>query len=324
MGLNVKRNVDGINLTFMKIYCTDIYILNLKAFMKKCTVDMIVNVSHDIDEFGFRSGNRYQIIDNDTVYTKYNSNISFTDNIPEELINIEFEKEAQIASLAMSRNEKNPAYGCPFLTVDWKSFKIESIAATTDSYAEKGIIFKDHINISEYLDMKLTRRIELNEIRGLINHKPNYSFDIEIFYHGLMSNNAKSKFFNFFIIIERLEHSEAYKKIFNNDFLFSKEEKDEIKLFAEHYEKRKKGEILEILNHTKLSRTEKLFQYLQSLNLECINTEIIRIDDIKNIIGQRNKLFHSSEEFNNDLVYEKLFPLVRELVIRQLTNKNQE
>jgi len=287
--------------------------------MKNCTVDMVVNTSHEIDTIGYHCGNKYQIIDDDKAVTLYKSNITFSDDAPEECINFEFEKEARIASLAMSLNEQNPTEGCPYLTINWESLKIELIADKP-----QGMNFSDKVNMRESFGMVVTRNIKLSKIKELIKHKENYHFGIEMFYYGLMSNNAKSKFFNFFTIIESLEGSEAYRKKYDNDFLFSEEEKRDIKLLLKNYEERKKKRLFSILDYTTLlSRAEKLYQHLQLLNLDCVNTGRIGIDDIKNIVEQRNRLYHSSKKFDSHLLYGVLFPLVRELVTKQFLNETE-
>jgi hypothetical protein len=180
------------------------------------------------------------------------------------------------------------------------------------------MIFQDYINFDEHFSMKITRNIELTQIQEFLNYKDKYSFDVDLFYHGLLSNNAKSKFLYFFTIIEHLESSDQYKEQFVNNLLFTNEDKIIIKKFGKTFDDKKREEIFKVLNKTKLSRVEKLFQCLKQLNLVCINTEKIKIEDVKNIIDQRNRLYHSSENFDSNLVYEKLFPLVRELVINKL------
>ena len=176
----------------------------------------------------------------------------------------------------------------------------------------------DCIKINDYFSIKITRSIELSEIQEVISYSNNYSPEVDFFYHGLMSNNTKSKFLYFFTIIELLEDPKNYSKNSFKELLFSNEEITEIKKYFKNFDSRKKGIILNSLNTTKLTRSEKLFQYLEELNLECINTGLIQINDIKSIIDQRNKLYHSSEIFDNNIVYDKLFPLVREVVMKQL------
>jgi hypothetical protein len=247
--------------------------------MKKCTVEFILNSSHDVDTIGFYSCSEYKILDKEEIHHKYISEILISDDISDEVLKEKFEKEAKIASVALAKNERNPSDSCPYFRIDWKTVKIKS--------NKPDIEFLDDIQINDHLAIKIIRNIELKEIQELLDYKDNYSFEIDLFYHGLMSNNAKSKFFHFFTIIEIREKSNEYKA-------------------------------LRMIN---LNRVEKLFQYLKSLNLECINSEVINIEDIKSIINQRNALYHASRNFDNNIVYDKLFPLVRELVIKRLKNE---
>ena len=270
--------------------------------MESCTVRFILNSSHDTNEIGYYSCSEYKIIDKDNTFGEYVTEISISNG---KILKDEIEKVGKIASIALAKNERNPSDACPFFSIDWKSIKIES---------EKN-------RIKDFFTMKITRNIELKEIQNFINCIGNYSIEMDFFYYGLMSNNAKAKFFHFFTILEYHEDSDDYKKQFANNSLFSNEEKEYIKNFIELFDDRKKGVICKSLSMTKLNRAEKLFHYLKGLNLECINAGKINFEDIRIMINQRNKLYHSSGKFNCDIVYDKLFPLAKELVIKKLKNE---
>jgi len=288
--------------------------------MKKYTVDIIINVSHSISEIDSHTSNHYQIINENVPCKKYSLTEIYQDDTPEKTIEVEFIQKAQIASVAMSKNERNPTDGCPYLVIDWKSLITEQIVETNDSNDNKdnNFLFNDYMPMREYFKMGIIRSININELIEFIDRKGNYTFDVGNFYNGLMANNNESKFFNFYLIIERIEKSGEYKVLFDGDFLFSEDEKNDIKSFISEYEEAKRNSILNTLNKTRLNRAEKLFAYLEKMNLECLNTTLITIDDIKNIINQRNSLFHTSHKLDFNILYNKLFPLVREIVIKQI------
>jgi hypothetical protein len=131
-----------------------------------------------------------------------------------------------------------------------------------------------------------------------------------------MSNNDKSKFFNFFIMIEYIEGSDEFKILVDDNLLFNEQEKSTVRKFISQFDDRKKNTLASTLRATMLNRQEKLFQYFSELHLSCISNLQINLDDIKSIIKQRNALFHASKKLNSDILYDKLFPLVREIVIK--------
>jgi len=289
--------------------------------MKKHIVEFIINSSHETDKIGYNSRSEYKIIDEGVVKSQYISELIVDSDVSDDVIRNEFELEAKVASVGLAKNEKNQSNSCPFFTIDWKTYKEEPVKNMDKEHETQNLLLSDFIQIKDYLSIKLTRNIELKDIHEFIHCKKNYSFDVELFYHGLMANNAKSKFFHFFTIIELLEGSGDFRKQFDGDLLFSTEEINDIKYFGDKFHDRKKKHIHKILNITKMNREEKLFLYLQGLNLECINSKQIVIKDIENIISQRNKLYHGSKFFDSNIVYGKLFPLVREIIIKRLTSR---
>lgn len=284
--------------------------------MKRYTIDLIINTSHSIDDIDYHSSNAYKILDNQEEYGKIILSIDLENEFSEKEIKKYFEKKAQVASLAAAKNEKNPTDGCPYFTVNWASLNIETIPNVITSHEETVMFVEDGLTIREYFSMKSTRIIQLTEVNKFLDNIKNYNFLVESFYHGLMSNNDKSKYFNFFVIIEYIENSDAFKSIFKEDLLFSEKEETIIYDFINQFDEHKKSILANALTKTRLNRREKLFQYLSGLHLPCIDNHRIESDDIGNIINQRNKLFHSSEKFDPNILYDKLFPLVREIVIK--------
>ncbi|GHU25871.1 hypothetical protein FACS1894172_14780 [Spirochaetia bacterium] len=207
--------------------------------MKKYTVDLLINSSHSINEVDFHGGNMYKISDNEIEYDKFISSMTFRNECPETEIQKIFEKVAQIASLAVSKDERNQAYGCPYFTVNWASANVEQVQDIIPNNDDI-LYFEDHLSIREYVNMTSTRVIPVSEINEYINNIDNYNFLVENFYHGLMSNNVKSKFFSFFIIIESIEGSNEFRGLFETDLLFNVNEKNVISEFINQFDARKK------------------------------------------------------------------------------------
>jgi len=67
---------------------------------------------------------------------------------------------------------------------------------------------------------------------------------------------------------------------------------------------------------TKKSRKEKLYLILKELNINSINDKIeLKENDIKEIIENRNKIFHSTQGINfESILWFKLFPLCENIV----------
>lgn len=279
--------------------------------MKRYTIDLILNTSHSVDSFDYHSSTVYKILDKEEQCKKIVLSIDERNGLPEEGIKRRFEKEAQIASLAVAKNERNPTDGCPYFTLNWASLNIERIPnIITDR--DNGMMFEDSLEISDEFSMNIIRYIQMAEINNYLNNVNNYNFLVESFYHGLMSNNDESKFFNFFTIIEHIEKSCEFRKLFKDSLLFNEQEKSIVCNFINHFDDRKKNILAGALGTTMLNRQEKLFQYFSELRLSCISNLQINLDDIRNIIKQRNALFHASGKLNSDILYDKLFPLVRE------------
>jgi len=68
---------------------------------------------------------------------------------------------------------------------------------------------------------------------------------------------------------------------------------------------------------------EKFYEYLASRKINASNGYCITSGDIKKIIDQRNDLFHESSELDIGLLYSKLFPLIRELLLADLFAKQK-
>ncbi len=64
-----------------------------------------------------------------------------------------------------------------------------------------------------------------------------------------------------------------------------------------------------------------MFEILNDIGLDILNTNISQ-EDINSIIDDRNKLFHQGDTINLEILYNKLFPLVSEIVGKLITDPN--
>lgn len=283
--------------------------------MKKVTVDLDIAVSHQISTPGFSGINEYSIVDGD----QENGKIEWSEKFPESTRAHEFrehfERLARKASYAIAKKENNPQYGCPYFVVNWQSMKVEHLPETVVEIQDNSLTIHDNkLHIRDLVGLRGKTKVNRNDINRIIGEIPDSEFFLDSFFNGLKSNNPKAKFFHFFVIIECIEGSKEYKDMFSNNNLFSSDESKKVKKFAESFDNRKKGVILESLKRTKYNRKKKLLLLLESKNLEVLNNGTINEDDLGRILNMRNSLFHSSSSFDEELLYLKLFPLVREIV----------
>jgi hypothetical protein len=138
--------------------------------MKRYTVDLIINTSHSVDDIGYQSSNAYKISDSEKQCEKIVLSIDEENDFPEKEIKKHFEKEAQIASLAVAKNERNPTDGCPYFTVNWESLNVERISNSITNHGNGIMSSEENIEISEYFSMKATRTIQMDEIKKYLNN----------------------------------------------------------------------------------------------------------------------------------------------------------
>ncbi|MCI5121402.1 MAG: hypothetical protein D3908_09485, partial [Candidatus Electrothrix sp. AUS4] len=84
----------------------------------------------------------------------------------------------------------------------------------------------------------------------------------QFYYDGLVAEYPKSKYFHWFLILESLEHSDLYKKMFNDRLFDDTEEKAVRDLAEQMNDGTKKGAILQLLSRTKEVRKTKLLKLL--------------------------------------------------------------
>lgn len=208
-----------------------------------------IKSSHEINTVGFLGKNEFKLIAPLEFKDTFNSrgtvvNIEQQDNdkyrfhIISKTLSTEDEqitfiqKFSEYFSFLIAQSEKNPQSGTPFIKPLFSSFKSTHLP-TRENAEYSGI--NDSINISEELTVTLTRTIDLQEKSGLRA----YHTDVAQFYYdGLRAEHEKSKYFHWFLILEHLENTSAYKKI-NKTKLFSNEEIDQIENLAKKNEQSK-------------------------------------------------------------------------------------
>lgn len=203
-------------------------------------------------------------------------------------------------------NAQNHFYGSPYVDVDYSDF-----------YRDNGDGIRDH------LKLELTRRFPLADLPNVI---PELNELVHFYFLGMQSNNIKAKYFNLFLILESVEESTFAKTMFPNATLFTENEISLLRTTANQMENdRKKSTVLAILRRTDEPRHAKLYLVLQALGLTHCRaldqTQIpITTATIKELVDARNKLFHTGNTINGNIIWEKLIPITREIIALLLEN----
>jgi hypothetical protein len=295
--------------------------------MKKIFADIFLNASRDIIESNIETINEYKIEDNGVEFDKIALELETPFNCSDKVIQYKLEQEAKIYTLVISKKlETNLKFGCPYFTLDWKNRNIQNNAEI--NFSNDCIEVTEVLELSHRVACANTQVVKLQELNSLYNN--NYSESeynnllLDNYYSACISDKPQSKFFYLFIIFECYENDDFFKKCFN-ERLFSD---TEIKGFLDVVEisndncERKKSVIQEYKNRTKKSRAEKFFDYLIFRNIDLVTKDKITITDIKEIIEQRNCLFHRSSKFDNKVLFYKLFPIIQELLLEDLLKKS--
>ena len=209
------------------------------------------------------------------------------------------------------KNYENGYYGTPFVEVDYFSVQItnpgDQRIAITDKLSMKS---EAHLSV----DTRILKNLFFNPIVSLYND-------------GLRAQDPKSKFLNWFTIIEEyLERNESLTSKFESRF--SNSEAQEIRQFSQKFGNRGSS-LTNALQLTVLSRHEKLSSILADIGIEAVGREgqqmIITPTICKILIQDRNRLFHKGEILNESRLYNFLFPLVSSIVdlSPQLINRQQ-
>lgn len=222
---------------------------------------------------------------------------------------------ASYLSFVAAKNEKNGHYGTPFIKVYFDTLKKETTTIENESSITNPSDFNSPINISDSLSIKSTNKVIFNDDNVI---KVSYNDILDYYYNGLRAESEKSKFFHWFLIVEYLEGSELYSKLFPSGTMFNEDESNSIKDLANNFSNDKKNVLLSVLQRTAEFRNQKLLEILAKLEIkELINikgSQAITLDVVKSITTSRNKIFHRGSEFPKDILWNSLFPLVTLIV----------
>jgi hypothetical protein len=295
-----------------------------KAINNKITsVDILVNSSRGITESNIETINEFKIEDNGIKYDKIILSLPTSFEHPEKEIQKMLEQDAKLYTLAISKLEQHLEFGCPYFTLDWKNKRVQNNAEISCYNNQIEVIEK--LQVDHYLIGTRINVFKLSELEMIYNNNYLKNEDnnllLDNYYYACISDLPQTKYFYLFIIFEFYENIEFFR---NNliDKLFSEDEiKNILNVFKNSVEnaKRKKDIINELKNRTLKTRSEKFFEYLSNCRkIDAIDKYSITENDIKNIITQRNKLFHTSLKFDVGILYKKLFPIIQELLLNDL------
>jgi hypothetical protein len=292
--------------------------------MKRICANIFVNTSRGIVEPNMEIINEYKIAEKGLKYNKIKLELETPFNYPDKIIQYKLEQIAKIYTLVLSKFESNLEFGCPYFTLDWKNKNVQSNAEIT--FANNCIEVHEGLELDRQIIDKRVHVINLDELNSM--YDDNYleneynNLLLDNYYSASVVDKPQSKFFYLFIIFECYERNNFFKEKFN-ERLFSNDEIDALintlNRNSVNYE-RKRTIIQEYRNRTLKTRSEKFYEYLCHRNIDLIKNNIIVSTDIKNIIDQRNYLFHSSSKFNNEILYKKLFPIIQKLLLEDLLN----
>lgn len=284
----------------------------------KYSIPFLLKTSHKIIEAGFSGENSMELtFESDRMSFRLDS-IDYTANIiPNEskdkfsvVIECDQKRLGDVAaflegllSVYIDKNNHNRHYGCHF--IETAKFGIEPIYENGGFHPSAKMMSKS----ITYLSLTLNGE-----------HQETDQFMLLTYYEALKAPTNKLKFFNLVLILEYLENSDDYKEMFLNekDFLFPKAFFDKYKCdFTETQHQRLKQ--LEKNNTlTTKSRKEKLYGLLKQYNVLSINyagkTLELQESDISQMLNFRNKVFHASSVEFESVLWNKLFPLIDNIV----------
>jgi len=279
----------------------------------KFKIPFEIKTSHNIEEFEFKGDNEIKLeLINDCFLLNYkdkeyeikvqdNDNFYFEIECDVNDINTLCDTLESFFSYFIDNDNLNRHYGNYFIKIDRFNIKIIS--------NDRGI--RDSLSIKSTTHKKIKF-----EAKYIIN-----DFILQTYYEALKSPSAKLKYFNLFLILEYIENSNLYKKMFLNDenYLFNKGDFEKCKKLFNGKQLNRLKQLENNKSFTKQSRRDKLYSILDELEVLEINVIQGKIkltqQDIKEIIENRNKIFHSSQSSNfESILWFKLFPLCENIV----------
>lgn len=281
-----------------------------------------IEKSHKIASVGFEGGNEVSLqcpikVENPLGQTNTTLNITFNTNNEYEFLveslslhteesQISFIQEvSEFISFHFGQHEHNAHYGTHFIKIDWFNFRNH----------QQGI--SSALDISSSWELK----------RSFLNWDCTYNDLLRFYFDGLKAEYDKSKYFHWFLILEKLENSEKYKRMFNCQGLFSDKEKQAIRSVADTMDSSvKKSALLNILGRTEKQRSLKLLEILSEIGISkykyLMEEKDITEETIKNLTRGRNALFHTGSTIETGTLYFQLFPIATQVINALLENPN--
>ena len=220
-------------------------------------------------------------------------------------------------TLLLAKSDENPQFGFSYAEIDWLKFSSENT---------------DRLTLQRILGMPPVKMYSSGEmIKSLAFRKEEWNVENEYnnlifsnYYDGIKANHYTSKYFHWFLIIEAIEHSELYKREFQ-ERLFDSSEIDAI---AEKFNdnETKRNAITSLKSRTLMSRKEKLYTILRKLGITSYHLHgedhILSRETVTKIIEFRNSLFHQGENLDEWFIWNDLFPIVRDIADLLIKNPN--
>lgn len=220
-------------------------------------------------------------------------------------------KTESYTTLLLANSDVNPQSGFSYAEVDWLHFNPRETNGS--SLQDVWII----------MSSAMTKIVTFNKDQWNVeNDYSNVIFDN--YYDGIRATHCKSKYFHWFLIIEVIEHSNLYQRKFNEKLF----DEVELEAIAKQFEndKTKRDAILGLKWRTKKQRAEKLHEILQEIGVGSYQfrdeKHELSLKTVKTMIDYRNKLFHRGEKLDEQFVWNKFFPIIREIVNLLLNHPN--
>ncbi|MBD3668376.1 MAG: hypothetical protein HUJ16_10470 [Kangiella sp.] len=310
----------------------------MKKYLIECDFELCS--SHGIQQVGLTGGMVYkldEIIDFDCPLGYQNTAVSIVSS-NESVFKVEIkslsliegkvqeeyiQRLAKYLSFLVAKEERNVAYGMPYIKVNYDSFKVMQVKDENNAYIDNDLVLKESINMTDSLSITGNTNIKLKEYIQNIN----YNELLDFYFSGLKAESEKSKFFHWFMIIESLEGCERYSEMFPKGTMFTEAEKEKIKSLANTFSNSngKNNALMSVLAKTSASRAEKLFEFISALGIKELNNmhkiNPVTLKVIQSIINARNRLFHRGSKFSTKVLWCEVFPLVTKIV--ELTTNNE-
>lgn len=272
-----------------------------------------IKTSHTIEEFEFFGENNIVASTQTKVFAlDYEQNtINIEISLKDRCLVFEC-KENQLADLVaklesylsykLDEGNIGRHYGCFYVEVD--KFGIEVVSSS-----------KEGLNIRDSLQVSSTKNKEIF-LEGAVSYD---DFILTSYYEALKAPTVKLKFFNLALILEYIEKSQFYKEknLQPGSFLFEKNDFDCLEAILSKNQLQRIKSLANNPSYTINNRAEKLFLVLNELkilDIAVFEANQITLEDIKEILKLRNRVFHSGSTDLSEILWRKMFPLVENII----------